>query len=459
MEHVLFQRTPESRWAAVRALLLEQIGLVCEAPLPGLPGNAERYKLALASRDSRLGRLLQATALFNFDLCDEEPPPNVTVRFRPRRFPEHRWEARGGAAADGTDWLAAGWEPAHPLCRWSYLSADLAHSLYRGSAPARAETSSSWESPAAEAHSEAAQERLYCRIGGRFQTGGAAIQLDLIPATPESVLLELQRNVHRRHGADGLRLFAALMARLDRSRRAIAYSLPLAEVAMEALGEVRPGRTRASRLAKAHAVLERMSEVECLRIREANGKPTLHHGRLLTVVGRSDDWRGGAAEHPAGVPPEHDPCCEVLVDPLFYRPGGTTLGEAYRDLPEAVSGAEPRRHPYLPPLFVWLRCAWGLTGDGVLHLSARQIFHDSGLWVSPASPYRAVEQLKRELGHLKECGLLGRWRLDAAGRRDPLEDRYRLDAPDAPMQPNAVQPRAAPQSFAGREGWSEAFGG
>jgi hypothetical protein len=413
--------------------------------------------------------LLQAAALFNFDLCEEEPPPNVAVRFRSRRFPEHRWEARGGAAADGNDWLAANWEPEHPLCRWSYLAADLAHSLYRRGAPGRLEAQR-LEAQRQEAQRPAAQraaaqpsiaasldappaavpERLFCRIGGRFETEGGARQLDLIPASPDSVLLELQRNVHRRHGADGVRLFGGLMARLDRSQAGTTYSLPLAEVAMEALGEVRSGRTRTSRLAKAQAVLDRMGEVECTRIRESSSKATLRSGRLISVVGRSDDWRGGATEVPLAAPPSEHPHSEVLLDSLFYRADGSTLGDAFRDLPRPVHDAEPRRHPYLLPLFVWLRRAWGQSADGTVQLSARQIFHQSGLWVSPASAYRAVEQLKRELAYLKECGLLGRWRLDPAERREPLEDRYRLDAPG---------PAAAPPRFAPGEGRNEAFGG
>jgi hypothetical protein len=448
MEDVLFHRTPESRWAAMRAQLLEQIDLICQTPLPGLPGNGERYKLALSSRESRLGRLLQAGALFNFDLCEEEPPPNLSVRFRSRRFPEHRWEVRGGASADGNEWLAAAWEPAHPLCRWSYLAADLAHGLYRGGfrlgiAPAP-------ERHAPRAETADPEERLYCRLGWRFEPEGGTRQLELLPASPESVLLELQRTVHRRHGADGLRLFAGLMAVLDRSRSGKAYSLPLAVVAMEALGEVRPGRTRSNRVAKVQAVLDRMSEVECTRIRESGSKATLHAGRLLTVLGRSEAWRGGAPALPVATGQSaEDPVVEVLLDPLFYRADGTTLGDAFRDLPETVNAAETRRHPYLVPLFVWLRRAWGQSPDGTVQLTAGRIFHESGLWVRASSPYRAVEQLKHELAHLKDCGLLGRWRLDAGGRREPLEDQYRLEAPG---------PAAAPPKLPAREAWSEAFG-
>ena len=133
LEHVLFHRTPEARWAAIRELLLEQIDRVCETPLPGIAGNAERYKQQLSLRGSRLGRLLQAAALFNFDLCGEEPPPNLTIRFRARHFPEHRWQlqpGRGGEASGA--WSESEWTPRNPLCRWEYLAADLAHGLFRG---------------------------------------------------------------------------------------------------------------------------------------------------------------------------------------------------------------------------------------------------------------------------------------------------------------------------------------
>jgi hypothetical protein len=225
---------------------------------------------------------------------------------------------------------------------------------------------------------------------------------------------------------------------LDRSGPGEAVTIALEEMASEAFGEARAARTLRARLAKVRAVLERMTEVECLRVHEDGAGGTLRSGRLLTVIGRAERLADGelpgapspAEAGPAGAGPL-EPRWTVLLDPLFYRPGGATLGEPFRDLPRALFAQKAKRHPYLLALFVYLRRAWAREESGTVELSARQLFHECGLWLKESSPYRAVELLKRELAHMKEAGWLGRWRLYPAGRRDPLEDRYRLEAPRA----------------------------
>ena len=270
--------------------------------------------------------------------------------------------------------------------------------------------------------------------------------------------------MHRRHGSDGIKVLAALLARLDAGTPGAPMTLALVDIAREALGETRGARTLRARMAKVRAVLERVSEVECTRVTEHKGRCTARTGRLLTVLDqaqRMDPARlvqSGpvpnavpGAEAPAagsvpGLSGALEPRWTVLLDPVFQRPGGGTLGTAFRDIPRAVFSPEAKRHPYLLALFVYLRRAWGREhgkpggtaegpDSGLVQLPARQLFQECGLWLKESSPYRSVELLKRELAHMKEAGWLGRWRVipaPAKAGRDPLEDQYRLEAPGWP---------------------------
>lgn len=440
LEHVLFERTPEARWAAVRELLLRHIDTICGTPAAGLLGNAEIYKEQLSRRTSPLGRMLIATALFNFDLAAEEPPPNLVIRFRNGAFPDHGWECRGGTPRDAQAARAAGWTPDHPLCRWEYLAADLAHTLFRREQPApRDVRHSSPRAAGPHGAGPASPEavRVYCRIEGAG--GEAARQLELLPTDPESLLTGLQRTIHRRHRSEGVRAFAALLARLDDSGAGEPVTFALSEIAEAAFGPLRRGRQRRARIGRVRAVLERMAAVECTRVFAGEHGRTARSTRLLTVIGRSAEWphalagAGGAqAPLPEGEP--EDERLTVLLDPVFYAEAEETLGSPYVGLPAALLDEEGVRHPLALPLFVHLRRLWARSPDGVHHAAAERLFAECGLWCRSDSPYRAVEQLKQALGYLKQAGLIRGWRLTERGRGQPLADRYRIEAP-VPLDP------------------------
>ncbi|MEE8554575.1 MAG: hypothetical protein V3T00_01850 [bacterium] len=451
LEHVLFHRSPEARWAAIRELLQERLDLICETPLPGVACNAELYKEQLSLRSSRLGKLLVATALFNFDLCEEEPPPNTVIRFRARRFPDHTWEAQTARGKEQR--LSQGvpdWSPRHPLCRWEYLAADLAHAIFRG----RGRAGGPWPVPQRGRPGPADMEQdapgtgpgnLYCRFAASTGNGEASRQLDLLPVEPESVTPELQRIVHRRHGTDGVRALAALLARFDDSRAGETVTFALGEIAEAAFGRGGNTRTRHSRIRKVRAVLERMGEVECARIAETGSGATVRTSRLLTAIGHSERWAGrlDGITPPSGAAPL-DERLTVLLERVFYLPDGGTLGAPYRELPEPIRGAQGKHHPFALALFVFLRQAWSREGVETLELTGQRLFAEAGLWPKPSNPYRSVETLKRDLTFLKEAGYLGGWRLLPAARRGALEDRFRLDPPYAAVR--ARMPEDVPAS-------------
>lgn len=430
IEHVLFHRRLEPRWAAIRALLLEHIDTVCGAPLPGAGCHHELHKEHLSRRDGRLGRLLVATALFNFDLSEEEPPANRVLRFRRNGFPEHWWEYRAGAA--GTAVAEGDWCPREPLCRWEYLAADLAHALFRPRpaprrlprGPAGAEAGA-WAAPGGEPG-----ERLYCRLAPEE---APLQQLELFSAEPESLLPGVQAHLHRRYGAEGIRILAALLEQLDAAPPGLPVALDLVHAAERAFAPAAGARRRNSRLRKVAAVAERLARVECHRVSGEGPACTLRTSRLLTVLDRAGPWEPEARADDA---PQRE--VRVLPDPVFHRPDGATLAAPYRDVPAPVWEADGRAHPYLLGLYLALRRAWARDWErhqGRLELTARRLFAEAGLWVKESSGYRAVERLKQELGHLREEGYLGRWQVLRSAPRDPLDDAFRLEAPRRPARP------------------------
>lgn len=438
MEHLLFFPNLSERWATIRELLLSQLETICAvAPLHG-SGNLDAFKQQASLRSSRLGRLLSATALFNFDRDDEHPPPGLLLRFPRARFPEHTWEEQAEAGLPPRPVTTAGWNPANPLCRWEFLGADLLHAAIRRLQPERggpAAMSRSATGPSGPAGSGAAAggELIYCTYippGGRAEEG----QMELLPVEPEVLLGELQRHIHRRWGAEGLRMLALLFARLDHEPAGVPVHLALADVALAAESAGTPSRKKKERIKKLWAVVEYLGGVELTAITSENGRSTAHTSRLLTILGT-------AGEHPDPHQPrkkENKPNLEgqtvrLVVDPFYYRAGGKGLGHTYRNIPETLLCCDQREHPQALGLFVYLRGCWEAEGGAErrsITRTARQLLHDAGFRLSESSRYRSLERLKGELDFLRELGLLGRWRLHRSSTRDALEEEYRMEAPN-----------------------------
>ncbi len=163
-------------------------------------------------------------------------------------------------------------------------------------------------------------------------------------------------------------------------------------------------------------------------------------------------WVVAAA--PVGDGGEAPQTVQVLLDPYFHQAPGGNLARAYRELPDVLLAASPKDHPYALGLFVYLRQAWEAEweqGQGVLRRPAKQLFREAGFWLKDNARYRSIEALKRELGYLKELGLLGAWRLNRSAMRDALEDDYRLESPARTSVPErrlvgagGVPPASAP---------------
>ena len=130
-ESLLFHRSTPERWAAARSMLLKNVHHICQSSLPGSLHAVEQVKRMVSDRSSRMGKLLTAIALYNFDRDEESPPQNLLLHFLPGRFPGHTWEICG---SNGRVVMMAGaesWSPVNPLCRWEFLGADLFHHLVR----------------------------------------------------------------------------------------------------------------------------------------------------------------------------------------------------------------------------------------------------------------------------------------------------------------------------------------
>ncbi len=463
MEHLLFHGSPEERWAACREALLSALDAVCGISAGGGFGNCEAYKQQLSRRSSRLGRMLLTIALFNFDLDEEQPPPNLRLRFLKGRFPEYCWESAleaGAAMSQGNPWA---WSPANPLCRFEYLGADLLHALLRRRNAARPGMGAYAEpphgsGPAARAGAGPVQEQtdapseVYCNFGRERNGPSQTDQMELFPAQPASFLAELQRQVHRSHGAEGVRLFALLFEQLCRSTCGEFLSLAITEIAEGGSfgnSEAASQRKIRERCKKLWAILEALSTVELTSVSGENAHSRVEKSNLITILGV--DRRREAGGPPGNGESPHLPeKVRLLVHPYFYLAAEGSLGQAYRDIPPALLSAPPKDHPYALGLYVYLRSRWqaeGEAGRGVLLRSARQLFDEGGFWLKENARYRSIEALKRELAYLKERGLLGAWRLSRSANRDALDDAYRLEAPGRvdgrSPRGNAGRPRAS----------------
>jgi hypothetical protein len=430
LELLHLRRGARERWLATRDLLTEHLPLICRAPPREPRDNLELYKEEVSARGSRLGQLLVLLALFNFDSDAELPPDNLVLRFRRGHFPDHAWEAVPGAApARGAE---GAWYPENPLCRWEYLAADLTHELVRSSAAKPAAMQQGLfrrETGTLEGRKDAEAFTLYCRL--EPQAGGDAgpHQMSLFPVDPATLVREVQRQVHRHLGAEGVRQLALLLGRMDSTGPGRPVSLPLEEAA--AAGAVLPARVRRERARKLQQVVEQLCGIELQRVSVRGDVTAVQTSRLLTPLGR--DTIGPSV--PGASPAAEDPSLllRLAVDPVFYRADGGSLGDAYRRVPEGLLTGAAKEHPYALALQVFLAWAWNGSGESdcreLVQLTAARLFHDAGLWVRDSERYRALEQLKRDLTHLRDLGLLGRWRVVRASDRNAWEHQYRLEPP------------------------------
>jgi hypothetical protein len=452
LEPLLFHRDPADRWAAVRPRLLAALPRLCGG-VEGAPrANLELCKRALTDPAHGAGALLVLIALFNFDADPELPPENWAPRFRRGRFPQHDWEPIGSPVAAGA---VFDWRPANPLCRWEFLAADLLHDLIRstesGAArPARLREAGHWDG-----RKDAAAYTLYCSMERPPGGDAGAGQLSLLPVDPGAFMPEVQRTVHRHLGPEGVRQLALLLgglarlpageiARLDVAELAAAQGparagqdLPGASQSLPGASAVEPARTVRERGRKLLQVLALLCEIELQRVEPQGDRAAVRLSRFMTVLGR--EGQCASAEGGAAVTLD-DPLSlrlHVAIDPLFWRPAGGTLGDAYRNLAPAVLAVPAREHPFLLGLAAWLPGAWERTWEqtqGVLQRSTACIFAEAGLWLREAERYRAAEQLKRDLARLQELGVLGQWRLVRGAGRAVLDHEYRLVAPQRTRQ-------------------------
>ncbi len=337
-ETLLFHRSTPERWAAARSMLRVNVDRICQLSLPGSLHALEQVKRMVSDRSSRMGKLLTAIALYNFDRDEESPPQNLMLHFLPGRFPGHTWEICGsngrGVMMGGADT----WSPANPLCRWEYLGADLFHHLVRDASRDRegvespvppagfatgyatgyateltAVPSLASPSPAEGSHEgKPAPQAVYCTLTGlrtslsaipisglrtslsaipmegarEGAAAGEAAQMELFPLERGAFLAELLCLVQRKHGPEGTRLLALLFAHFDRSPPGREVEVRLEEMSMEiAFGDL-SARGAAARMQRLEKVISRLAGVELTRVSgPAPGHSEAAGGRPMAPAG------------------------------------------------------------------------------------------------------------------------------------------------------------------------------
>ncbi|MBI4083644.1 MAG: hypothetical protein HY423_13645, partial [Candidatus Lambdaproteobacteria bacterium] len=380
----------------------------------------------------------------------------------------------GGQAALQAD--ALGWSPRSPLCRWEYLSADLAHAICRvrsdrasrtarglpalpdGDLPRSLAGAARGDGMAGAADGASGTAgatpcRLYCRIPER-RGGQGPEQVELLPLDPATFLAEVQRRVHQRLGAEGVRLFALLMARLHGSRPAEVVDLEPGVLLGQAAEPGEPARAARVRARKLSRLLDLLAEIELRRVLTQGGRSRLEESHFLTVLSRAGELAPtDSPQAAAGRASGEVSRARLMVDPCFYDGGCASLGQPYARLPERLLRLPSGEHPLAVGLYVHLRAAWARVPAGepvAVTCHAGQLLHEAGFRLGETTRYRMVEALKRELAALQELGFLRRWRIERSPARDVLDDTYRLDAPAAvaPSAGGSAPAEAVPRPFA-----------
>ena len=469
----------ERRWAEIRGLLLEQ---ATTWALPStdktgrrsgrLPVDAGAAGVAahevLSRRNSGIGQILLAVALFNFDRDEETPPPNLVIRFAGTGFPLHRWEHAASPGMRPVKADAEHWVAANPLCRWEFLACDLAAALRatrqdravagqpapeqagtNGRSGTRQASAGHVAAADAAAPSASAEAQVDTRAAAPHASASAAhgelvsttcnlqldptdalqqAQLELLQFDAQTFFAALQRKVHRELGSEGVRLHIALLAHLAAASPGASLSLNATALVAAPAGAV-AARKRVRLLERLLALL---SQLEVQRVYKEGDHFRLETAPLLTLLGR---WNEFPATSPLALAKTHlagDPLHEsvrLLADHLLGGDGAEApAARLYKDVPESLLGLPSTEHPLALGVYLYLRAQWRQDPAPVVR-SSRRLIEDAGYWLKPSTQFRMVEALNGDLHWLREQGFIGPWRCERHAPRNALQDNYRVEPP------------------------------
>ena len=443
METGLVFRDAHARWAAQRALLLEHLPALCGAPYAGWGNNLERYKVALSDGSSLPGVLLRAAALINLDDSDEQPPANMVLRFVGGTFPEHYWELVSSNGKMTHHRAGQDWVPEAPLNRWGYLAGDLLSAVCARVHQERAGRAG--HAPNHQAMPNPAMP-LYYRWGAEGageDTGdddvGRVAQMDLLPLEPAAFLQDINREVSRRMGPEGIRLMAALFLGVGEDPGTgkprnggamdghIRVMLEPEDICARAALPDDTARTRKERLARLDRLTALLGRVLIVR-RQETGDATEICNPLLREDKQDQDMPG----HP--LDGEKAGAVRWVVDAVFGVGGEDSLDAPYRGLPTELWAVSSKAAPYVIPLYALLMRHAGANGDAMLEGSAEGLLERAGIWVAPSGRYKAVEGLKASLRALKEAGCLSGWKVAQGQGEGVIRQQYTLSLPSGSAQ-------------------------
>lgn len=473
LEHLLFHRDPAGRWASIREFLAGRMEMLCESPWSGITANLENYKQALTDRRGHLGRLLTLVAMFNLELEGEAAPDNAVIHFIKGQFPLYHWElgglnGHGGQQVHGDSPL--GWQPENPLCRWEYLANDLFHFLLRkqgqenavrerreNTEPSSTEIRQPFQPfqpslqsspttmlpdfPAPSLPEGAAGDlQIFSRLEGWKHQGDQ--QMELLPFDPVAFFPELLSLVHRRLGVEAVKPLVLLIHHACSRPAGGTLVVETARLAADATLNDLSSRGMAASLRRLERVLELLSGVELTRIPLGTQQESGRTSRLLRILplpplpgepaGEAADVVDSDTRLVQEVSGKAASEIQVEIDPVMFQIGREALGKQGLELPEILMISGGKYHPYVIPLYLFLRRCWSeASRPEPLERSIDQLTAAAGLWVSPTGRYRALEAIKADLNLLTERGYLAKWRIKRGSRDEGTEDRFVMIPPDS----------------------------
>ncbi len=458
LQCVLRKRSFHASWVLVRNLLLAH----CQGMFPATQkaGEGRTWIDMLSDVRAPLTELLTAVAAFYFDQDEERPPANWMVHFPNGHFPQYWWRVLQGGGQNGSRLVnQEAWHPQNPYCRWAWLAMDLHHHIAQKKAsppasdvphvpPATKTTTAPPAAPARAIVGSQSPEQVFCRFSPSNPT-----QLELLSLEGLGFAANVQRFIHQQFGADGVRLYATLLAQLaantpDQQAPPI-HLKTCAQNALPTLANASKAKLKQVE-AKLQRIVKRLGKIELIEIQRdaAQEKSWCEHTALLSIKASGKPFAptGGNVMASIDQPDEH---LTLELSPVLRGTSLLQWIQCYARIPQSIWKSSPTEHPFALGLWVFGQAKWqgqaaGSSNQHHAHswqTTSRDLLEVCGCWFSASSQYRALEILKKELYWLAEQGLLAHVQETPSPHKAGLEILWTLQGVGSKLASTATQPK------------------
>ena len=338
-------------------------------------------------------RLLHAIVLIMMDQTAERPPANIILKFIPNSFPDHVWQTTDKSDTSNK----VQWTPQDPHCSFEYLLSEFLAEYYQKALGQNVVLSDASESlPEEPDLSDAKFISMNILLP---ETEDSSPQLP-IEDTMEESFLRFQRSMYKLYKETGLRVLAGMLYSLSRNSTQSRVSLNLPDLLRLIYGN-RYSRGGEKRMIAFEQILDQMLNLKVVRKYTKENKIYSKITNLLNLE-TSVKYLGVEEYQHEG----HVERYELVKDELLVRSSNNIkpLGYALKFLPEEFF-QDQNKNGFFFEIGAYLSNCWFDEYEmnrGTTTKTPTEIINKGGLYVTKSGMYRAVNQIKRTLGYLKE---------------------------------------------------------